>query len=173
MTPKTLLKAVQNIQGGSFIGLDTLTQVKLKGGAKNPMQGRVTKQMMGATVMAFQNKEVNGYDAMVRRRLEAEGRSANDFVIGPRAWGTRIPNLPVVVHNKDGQDKYYLEVIFLRPGTVTYLLDGKPIAKGDIEGLVEPKIDPDAQGGLENRVIVRDFGAESIVELRIDGKNFN
>lgn len=173
MTPKTLLKAVQDISGGSFIGLDTLTQVKLKGGAKNPMQGRVTKQMMGATVMAFQNKEVNGYDAMVRRRLEAEGKLASDFQLHDRKWGTRLPNLPVVVHNKDGQDKYYLEVIFLRPGTVTYLLDGAPIPKHEIEGLVEPKIDPDAQGGLENRVIVRDFSAESVVELRIDGKNFN
>lgn len=171
MTPKALLNAVKNISGGTFIGIDTLTDVKLTGGRKNPQQGRVKKRMTGATVMAFTHEKGNAYEAMVHRRLEAEGISPKEFKVSERAWGTRLPNLPVVVHNKDGQDIYYLEVIFLRPGTVVYELDGVVVPAADIQGLPPARqVGADAQGGLENTVIVRDFRAESIVELRLDGK---
>lgn len=173
MTPQNLIDAVQNINGTTFIGMDTLTQVKLKGGQKNPQQGRITKRMTGAKVMAFQNKNVNGYAAMVHRRLEAEGKDPASFVLHDRKWGTRIPDMPVVVHNKDGFDKYYLEVIFLYPGHVEYFCDGVHIHEDDIEGLPEVTVDIDDQGGLTNKVVIRDFSAESITELRIDGKVFN
>lgn len=171
MKSNQLLIAVNNISGASFIGLDTLTKVKLKGGAKNPHQGRVTKEMLGAQVMAFQNKNVNGYEAMIERRLINEGKDPTSFQLGARAWGTRVPNLPIVEHFKDGSTTYYLEVIFLKPGTVQYFLDASPIDKKDIIGLEEKE--EGEQGGLDNKVIVRSFKADSIVELRIDGKAFN
>lgn len=166
----TLVQAVADINGASFVGIDTHVDVKLSGGKKNPMQGRVTKRMNGATVMSFQNKNFSAYAAMVHRRLAAEGKDPEDFKLSERAWGTRIPNMPIVEHFKDGATKYYLEVIFVKPGTVTYLLDGAPIAKSDIEGLVERE--EGEQGGLENKVIIRTFAADNITELRIDGKVF-
>lgn len=172
MQPKILIAAVERISGASFVGLDTLTTVKLTGGQKNPQQGRVTKRMTGASVMCFQNKTVSGYEAMIHRRLAAEGKDPASFVVGERAWGTRLPNLPVVVHNRDGEDSYYLEVIFLRPGTTEYLLDGQPVKREDIQGLPVVKEDPDAQGGLENRVVIRTFAADSITALRVDGKEY-
>jgi hypothetical protein len=167
----TLIAAMADINGASFVGIDTHTDVKLTGGKKNPMQGRVTKRMVGATVMSFQNKNFSAYEAMVHRRLAAEGKDPAKFVLSERAWGTRIPNMPIVEHFKDGVTKYYLEVIFMKPGVVTYFLDGAPIAKGDIEGLAERE--EGEQGGLENKVIIRTFAADSITELRIDGKVFN
>ncbi len=165
--------ATVNVNGASFIGLDTLTEVTLRGGKKNPMQGRVTKRMIGASVMVFSNKKTNGYEAMIQRRLTAEGKDPMNFTVGPRTWGMRLPDMPIVHHNKDGVDKYYLEVIFLKPGTSEYLLDGNPIAAADIEGL--PPVTAGEQGGLEddNKVIIRTFAADSITELRIDGKRFN
>lgn len=172
MQPKILVNAVQNISGASFVGLDTLTTVKLTGGQKNPQQGRVTKRMTGASVMCFQNKEVSGYANMIERRLAAEGKDPASFVLGERAWGTRLPNLPIVVHNKDGADNYYLEVIFLRPGKTEYLLDGQPVRTEDIQGLPAVREDADSQGGLENKVIIRTFAADSITALRVDGKEF-
>lgn len=169
-----LLEAVSNINGASFIGLDTLTEVKLTGGQKNPQQGRITKRMIGASVMAFQNKNINGYEAMVQRRLVAEGKDPASFVLGERAWGTRIPNLPIVEHtDKHGDTSYYLEVIFLSPGDTFYLCDGRPIKESDIIGLPKAKDNPDAQGGVDNKVIIRTFKADSITEIRVDGKVFN
>lgn len=167
----TLINAVANINGASFVGLDTHTEIMLTGGKKNPMQGRVTKRMIGASVMSFQNKNFSAYEAMIKRRLVAEGKDPQDFVLGERAWGTRIPNMPIVEHFKGDEVKYYLEVIFLKPGVVTYYLDGNPINKWDIVGLKQ--VDDGIQGGLDNKVIIRTFAADSITELRIDGQVFN
>lgn len=166
-----LIAAVANINGASFVGLDTHTDVTLTGGKKNPMQGRVTKKMVGATVMSFQNKNFSAYEAMVKRRLVAEQKDPQDFKLGDRAWGTRVPNMPIVEHFKDGDTKYYLEVIFLTPGAVSYYLDGAPIKAADIVGL--PVVKGGEQGGLEDKVILRTFAADSITELRIDGQAFN
>jgi hypothetical protein len=165
-------QALQNVSGASFVGLDTITEVKLTGGRANPQQGRVTKQMTGAQVMVFQNRNINGYEAMVRRRLESEGKDPATFQLGQRAWGQRVANSPIVVHKKGEDVKYYLEVIFLRAGRVQYLLDGAPVAASDIQGLSEVKKDPDAQGGLDNQVVIRTFALDSITHVRIDGQEF-
>lgn len=163
----TLINAVANINGASFVGLDTHTDVTLTGGKQNPMQGRVTKRMVGATVMSFQNKNFSAYEAMVKRRLAAENKDPSNFVLGERAWGTRVPNMPIVEH----KGEYYLEVIFMNPGIVSYELDGNPIPASAIIGLKAPAAGE--QGGLEDKVIIRTFKAESITELRIDGQVFN
>jgi len=167
MKHAVLINAVAAIQGASFVGIDTHTEVKLTGGQKNPQQGRVTKRMTGATVMAFTNQNVNAYAAMVQRRLVAEGKQASDFQLHERAWGVRVPNMPIVEH----KGAYYFECIFLKPGKVEYLLDGKVVDASEIQGLPEKR--EGEQGGLEDKVIIRDFKAESITELRIDGQVFN
>lgn len=166
-----LVAAFSNVNGASFIGLDTLTEVKLSGGQKNPQQGRITKRMTGGSIMVFSNQETNGYQAMIERRLIAEGKDPASFKLSNRTWGTRIPNMPIVEHTKDGMTNYYLEVIFLTPGRVEYRQDGLPISASDIVGL--PVSSGGEQGGLENKVIIRDFKADSIIEVRVDGKVFN
>ena len=158
--------AFSKLAGGTFVRMDTLTQVKLKGGRKNPMQGRVLKRMMGAQVMCFSNQNGSAYEAMVTRRLEQEGKDPSSFTLSPRAWGTRIAGTPFVEHN--GQ--HYLEVIFMRSGTVEFLLDGQPIAREEIEGLEEPR--EGEQGGLENKVVIRTFALESITALRANGQEW-
>jgi hypothetical protein len=154
------------VNGASFVSIDTETTPALKGGASNRMKGRVTKKMVGAKVMVFQNKNSNGYENMVRRRLEAEGKNPNSFELSPRLWGERIENLPVVRHVKDGVAKFYVEVIFLAPGRVEYFLDGSPIPKNEIIGL-ESKEEGE-QGCLENKVIVRTFSLDSITAIRVN-----
>jgi hypothetical protein len=166
-----LVAAFSDVNGANFVGIDTLTEVKLKGGKKNPQQGRVTKRMIGASVMVFSNTKTNAYQAMIQRRLVAEGKDPKSFSLSPRTWGTRIPDMPIVEHTKDGETKYYLEVIFLKQGTVEYRLDGLPIAKADIVGLIESE--GGEQGGLDDKVIIRTFAADSITEVRVDRKVFN
>jgi hypothetical protein len=164
MKLETAQAAFDTLEGGTFVGMDTLTDVKLTGGKKNPQQGRVTKQMTGAQVMCFTNSKTNAYDAMVRRRLEAEGKDPDSFELGPRAWGTRIAGTPFVEHN----GKHYLEVLFMRAGAVQYLLDGQLVDESAIQGLPERK--EGEQAGLENKVVIRTFSLDSIVELRAMGQ---
>jgi len=163
-----------NVNGSSFVGIDSLTDVKVNkkhNGGLNPHYGNITKVMRNANVMVFQNKKTNAYENMVHRRLIAEGKNPNDFVLGNRIWGTRIPDTPFVEHIKDGVKKMYLEVIFLKPGKVEYFYNGNPIDVKNIIGL--PSYDsPDGQGGLDNTVIIRVFSFESIVCVRIDSEEY-
>lgn len=162
-----LQNILANVNGNSFISIDSVTEVKLKGGVKNPFQGRVTKRMKGASVMVFQNKKSNAYENMVQRRLVQEGKDPESFVLGERKWGTRIPETPFIEH-KGG---IYLEVIFLRPGKTELLVDGKPYS-GEIPGLEAAEVDEDSQGGLNNKVVIRTFKEASVTAVRVDKQEF-
>lgn len=171
-----LINILAKVNGASFVSIDTLTDVKLKGGKSNPFQGRVTKLHTGASVMVFQNKKSNGYENMVRRRLLAEGKDPDTFELKPRKWGTRIPETPIIEHIKMGDNgkqfiERYLEVIFLKAGTSQLLVDGKPYT-GEIPGLEEDTEDPLSQGGLDNKVIIRTYKCDSIKKIRIDKQEY-
>jgi len=160
--------ALAHITGTSFVGISTETPVTLKGGKKNPLQGRVTKRLSSGNVIIFCNRESNGYENMVQRRLQKEGMEAENFQLGPRQWGNRVPNTPFVFH-KGG---LYLEVIFLqKPKAVEYLVDGVVTAKDQIEGLQEKKEEGE-QGGLVNKVIIRTYNTDNIRAIRVDGQEF-
>ena len=160
-----LEQLIEQVNGATFISIDTETTPKLPGGKKNPNQGRITKVMTGANVMVFQNKSVNGYEAMVNRRLEKEGFTPSSFSVGPRTWGIRRPNTPFVDHN----DNIYLEVIFLKAGKVSYLLDGQPTD----ERFEEVAHTEGEQGGLDNKVIIRTFNVDNIKTITINGQRHN
>lgn len=158
----TIKVFTDSLNGGAFIAIDTLTDVTLKGGKSNPMQGRVQKRVTGSSVQIFQNKQINAYEAKVKRRLEAAGTDPKNFELSDRRWGMRMKDIPFVEH----KGKYYLEVIFLKAGMVEYLLDGEVVYKDEIIGL--PDTQSPAQGGLEDKVILRDYNCNSITGMRIN-----
>lgn len=156
---------LDSIRGNTFAAMDCITEVKgLKGGKKNPMQGRVTKHTTGNRVQLFTSHK--GYKNMVNRRLEAEGKVA-DFEPAALPWGSRIDDSPLIEH----KGQFYLQVIFHKAGAVQYYLDNKPIDKDDIEGLVERESNA-GRTGLEdgNEPIVRTFSLDSIREIRMMGE---
>lgn len=174
----TAQKAFGDIPGGTFVGLDTETVVKLPGGKSNPFQGRLTKRMLNANVMVFGNTESNAYENMVKRRLAKEGKDPEDFKLGQRAWGQRITGTAFVEH----KGAYYIEVIFMRPGAVEYFLDGqpfdftvKPLGTNNWLDIPEVKVNPNGQGGLseESRVQIRTFKLDSILQVRVNGETLD
>lgn len=162
-----ILAALSTIKGSRIASIDTKTDEVLLGGKKNPMQGRIQKVSTGCRVQFFTNTTLNAYENTVRRRLEAEGKNPDDFQLSGRKWGQRIPNTPFV----ENGDTIYIEVQFLGHPEVSYLLDGEPIAKEDIQGL-KPSTSEAAQGGLsdENKVILRTYKLKSITKLKM-GEN--
>ena len=161
-----LLELLQDVNGSTFVGLNTETTLPLAGGKENPHCGRIKKITTGTSVMVFQNKKVNGYQAMVSRRLEAEGKSS-EFKLSPRKWGRRIKEMPVVEY----EGRLYLEVITLRSGRVHYELDGKVIDRQNIIGFKGP-LEEAAQGGLDNKVIIRTYAFDSLRSVIINRQKF-
>ncbi|MFA7408558.1 MAG: hypothetical protein WCY93_12160 [Anaerolineaceae bacterium] len=171
MNRAQLQEVLDQVKGSTFAGLDTKTEVKLKGGKKNPHQGRVVKVTTGSNVILFANTQCNSYESMVKRRMVAEGKDPEEFQVGKRAWGTRVGNSPIIEHN----DKTYLEVIFQHPGKTTYYLDGEETPKDQIEGLevtktADPEKEDKSQGGIENKVVIRTFSLDSIEHIRLKGQ---
>jgi hypothetical protein len=162
MNKQILQQMIDGINDSSFASIDTETPVTLKGGKKNPLQNRVTKRTVGSSVMLFTNKNSNGYENMVKRRLEQEGKNPEGFILGVRKWGTRVPNTPFVEHN----DQTYLEVVFLKKGKTEYLVDGK-VFNGMIEGLEIAREEGD-QGGLDNSVIIRTINSSNIKGITVN-----
>lgn len=162
-----LANVLSFMNGAAFIGFDSEVVVPLTGGKSNPMQGRITKRGTGHSVMVFQNKLANGYLNQKRKLLEAAGQDPDNFVLSPRQWGVRLPNTPIVRNDdkKTGQRKYYLEVIFLRPGKTEYFLDGVAIDKEDIIGLKSSPKD-------ETAVPIRTFAMDSLLAIRCDHQEF-
>lgn len=156
-----------NVNGSTFVNIDTSTDVKLTGGKKNPLQGKVTKKTVGSNVMVFQNKTNSSYDAMVKRRLEKEGKSADSFKLSPRTWGTRMDDQPFVEH----KGQHYLEVIFLKPGESHYEVNGVKTPSELIAGLPAPKVEG-KQGGLSDSVIIRTFKTSSITKVNINKESY-
>jgi len=155
-------------KGNTFVGLDTETVVPLLGGRDNPMKGKVTKRVIGSKVQIFGNVHQNGYGNMVARRLVAEGKDPEEFELGSLKWGQRVPGSAFIEH----KGAYYVQVIFQEAGEVSYFLNGQPIAKGDIIGLNEREPKEDSQGGLENKVVVRTYKLDSIIEARAHGASW-
>jgi hypothetical protein len=117
-------------KGALIIGFDTKTVPVLRGGKKNPMQGRIEKVMTGAVAMVNRN-----YENARNKQLQVQGFKPT-FKVQPRRWGSyAIAGLPVLTH----KGEVYLNTSILKAGKVHYLLDGKPIDKANIEGLNESK----------------------------------
>jgi hypothetical protein len=81
--------------------------------------------------------------------------------------------MPIVEHTKDGDTKYYVEGIFQQVGEVQYLLDGKPVALEDIEGLDAPSSSSTGQGGLDNKVAIRTIDVQNIKTMRVNGASYS
>lgn len=154
------------VNGATFIGLDTLTNVVLKGGWSNPWNGHIQKRVTGSNVMVFQNKKINGYENMVQNRLIEEGKDPTLFVLQRRSWGVRVPETPFIEH----KGFHYLEVIFLRPGKIEYLYKEKIISKYSIPGFIHESEESE-QGGLDRKVIIRTYRCDSITGITIN-KNY-
>jgi len=164
----TLQEKLNDFHGSQIIGIDTLVNVKLKGGMLNPFQGMITKLTEGSVVMVF--KSYKGFKNMVNKKLSGQLElsedlfaqiSGREYVPGPRQWGVRITDSPFITH----KDKLYLECIFLRAGKVKYFLNGNEIDKDEILGLEKEKKEG-KQGGLRDKVIIRTFLMESIIKVR-------
>lgn len=184
VTGMSLQAILDDINGAEFASIDTLTMVPLnktlggRGTGANPHFGKIFKRAEGISVMVYTNKKSNAYENMVKRRLTKEGQDPNQFELGERAFGTRIKDTCFIEHTlKDGTYQMYLEVICMSNAKrVEYMqLTDKglvPIAKEEIIGMRDSEPNPEGQGGLEDKVIVRTFKVENVKRIRTDKKEY-
>lgn len=175
-----IIALIATINGVSFANIDTETVMKLnkgRGANRNPHFENIIKRTEGIQVMLCRSGGQEGeslgspaYQNMVNRRLEAEGKTCDFESAGLAKWA-EIVDFPVFKHTD--KDTHYVQCIYLNYGTsTTYLLNGKPIDKADIQGIPKAKAEA-TQGGLsdDTKVYVRTPKIENIVGMRLLGEN--
>lgn len=193
-----IMDVLETVKGSSFASIDTMTEMGLRsrldeskevsdtlsavvraflrsGIKKNPYVGKIFRRVDSTSVQLFTNSKTNGYENMVKRRLEKEGKSADDFSVGKPVWGSRIADLPIVEHNGE----YYLECIVQGPGTATYYFDTEnkknryvEIPYSEIIGTSPVTESTKGQGGLEGRVNIVRYRLSSLRGIRVGGAEF-
>lgn len=164
---KTLKEILATVTSASVVSLCTETKVTLQGGKANAFQGRVTKRSVGSSVMVFANND-DSYVNIVRRRLAAEGKDPEAFERQERRWGKPVDGTPFIEHGGE----YYLEVVYLREGATEYMVDGKPLAEGELIPGLPASPRAGNQGGLDDKVVVRTYKVSSIREISVDKKHY-
>jgi hypothetical protein len=176
---RTLIEqALEALKGTTFIGLDTETVPALKGGKKNPFQGKIKKLCKGHQVILYGTP---GYETKVKRHLIAEGKDPESFKAGGLPWGQHIPGTSFLEH----KGELYLQCVFLNAAnhieyqaTSEIVLEGaiaghwrygegENIPKENIPGL--PVHSGSEHQGLDKQVIVRAYKISSITGLRAFG----
>ena len=96
---------------------------KLKGGKKNPQQGRIRKTTNAVVTL--------GSAGNYGLRKVSEGEYETVAEVKSRAWGERVGETCIIEH----KGALYLEFYPDGDSHTSYFLDDSPIAKSDIDGL--------------------------------------
>ena len=123
---------------GDKVEIEYVSDVKLTGGKKNPLQGKVRK----LTQVQAEICNSDQYRQRVQKQLISEGKSTGDYEFGKRAWGERVGNSALIEH----KGERYLEFLVDKKMSTHYLVDGNLADASSIDGLPkksERKIDVD------------------------------
>lgn len=112
---------------GDKVQIDYISDVKLTGGKKNPLQGQVRKlTSVQATIC-----NPDEYRSRVQKTLVSEGKSTGDYDFGKRAWGERVGKTALIEH----KGERYLEFLVDKNLSTFYLVNGHLTDAEDIDGL--------------------------------------
>lgn len=160
-----LKKLIDAIQGCTFASVSAITR---------PLPG-IRKTVIGEQVLLFNTKGDSGYERMVRRRLEQEGKDPDSFVVEDLPWGERLDDHgPIIVH----KGRVYLQTIRLREGDAIYhggndLLGWRLLDEAEVNrrGLHRPHLAPNQQGLPDDRkVLVHTYALDSITQINMMGE---
>jgi hypothetical protein len=140
-----------------------------------PKMRKTGNPFLGVTKIAKVNGMVNfSYDLGVMRRLEKEGKSADDFKQGT-SWHVPVMKdgrLTPLCEHKDRVGQFYVRFMFI--ATVEdpqYFLNGKPIDAKDVEPFLPPKRGY-ANQGLDKPLIFLTYSLDDIRQITFNKQTY-
>lgn len=161
MTQEQLVRTLMGLRGATFVTFEAHTEPDIIAGS--PFRGVVRK-------VAVVNGTINFiYQNSVNNQREREDLTP-DFEPFPRKWGRRIPRTPLVVHQKDGEEKYYLEVKVERSIQYEYRDNqGNVIPKEAVTPWLRPT--GRSRQGVQKPVVLRDYTLTNVHNLILKGEH--
>jgi archaeosine-15-forming tRNA-guanine transglycosylase len=156
---------MENNNGATFVTFTAKTSPRMRK-TNNPFNG-VQKISRINGMLNFH------YDNAVLRRLEKEGKSAEDFTKG-ESWHMPVMNdgklTPLCVKKTD-PNAFYLRFMLLNILSTDYVMpDGRVIASSDLDPFMQ-KSDYSNQG-LDKPVLFLTYSLDSIEEITIGGETY-
>lgn len=150
MDVETLKTLLRQFKGATFASLDATF-------SPNPGIRCVSR---GERVILYRTNGMSGYEAMVKRKLEAAGKNPDLFTVGDLPWGQRVEDLPLIYHH----GKHYLQTICLAPGLRRYFsVTGRELSEGAALAGKKRRYAPEG-------VYVNTYDIEHIDALRLLGE---
>lgn len=149
-----LLELLSNVNGTTFVSLETRVNPRLKSGNPFVNLEKVSK-VCGAIGFNYQNSVNN-------QRLREDLK--NDFKSEPRKWGQRVSGTPLVRHN----NKLYLE-IKVQSSESDFFDKNQRI---NIDKIKPWEYTSTSRQGLEKDVILRDYSIDNISRITINKKEY-
>lgn len=157
ITTAQMINMIRDQKGCTFATIRTNTDPK----ARKACPVANLRKISHLNVMIGFNYENAVNNQRTREQAEA------DFVSQPRKWGKRV-DLKTVEHN----GKVYLTTATLNHYETSYQdIQGNPVAKETVEPFMPVK-KPSATQGTEKEIIYRDFDANNITEITMNGETF-
>lgn len=150
-----LQRVLSGFRGCTFASLDAETK-----------EGGLIRRVTNERVMLFTNSRSSGYENLVKRRLQAEGKNPDLFVSGDLAWGERLADSPIIAH----RGFYYLQTILMSKGEEKYFMPtGNEVPPHLVSAFVGKR---SSNQGLsdEKAVIVHCYALENIKAIRLLGE---
>lgn len=155
ITTVEMIGLVRENKGCTFATIETNTDPKpLKSCPFNKVE-----KISRLNVMIGFNYENAVNNQRTREEVEA------DFVASPRKWGVR-KDLKTVEH----KGKVYLTTATLNHFSTVYIADGKVVDSSEVAPYLPKKSEP--QQGLEKSVIYRDFDAQNVKVITMNGETY-
>ena len=167
----SILSVLSNINNGSFVGVHSLTEPKMRK-TGNPFNGHRVQKMTIQTLQWGYN-----YANAVNNRI---GDAKHEtFVADPLAWGEwLIPN-KVITHKGKLYARFYKVDNEMCKSNTIYLIDGVMASEEQEEVIKSFLIESSSSarqsevGLTEHQVKPRNFAFDSIIGLSVNGEMYN
>jgi len=182
VTREELIDILLNAEGATIITLTSTTGPSSRMRKTKPRDNpwwngeewdiEKTSRIQGMVGMSYANA-VNNQRLREAEEAGLDPEEVEEFEPQDRYWGRRIPDTPLVQHVKDGETRYYLEVMKFRTLDFrwTERSTGRRIEDDEVRPFIRERSQPSTQE-TEKEIRLRDYRLDHIDELSINGERY-
>jgi hypothetical protein len=155
-----MVEIIKSVKSSTMVTIEAITEVKLP--KSNPYHGAMKRNTINGQIGFY-------YENAVNNQLGREDK-AMDFKPQMAVW-QRATDSRNLVTNAAG-DKLYLYIRVLSSGVPSYTLNGMEVSREAIAPYLPEHKKPHTQDNLEKEVVVRTFGMDNILNIKMLGETF-
>jgi hypothetical protein len=133
---------------------------------------RKTSRQQGMIGASYKNA-VNNQRAREAREAGYNPDDIAEFEPQPRYWGERVEGTPLVRHEKDGETRWYMEVLKFRTLDFQWKDDmNQAVSEEDVRPFIRERSGESSRQGTDKPIRVRNVRVDHLDEVSVDGRRY-